>query len=217
MALFQEQDSGGCRITIRPNCALSWRATKYLVLFFACCFGAVAAYFASLGAWLVLPFAGLELVVLGAGFYLSALAGHTREVLEIRAADLRVYRGRRQLVEVASFPRHWTQVHLLRDPRGWYPSRLMLRCHGRRLEIAAQIVEAEREDLAAELQDWLGFADFRDGASESGAPRSDVAPETDELPAGPSHRVFFDDGAPAGAGARVHPGDGAPRPAGREF
>ena len=83
MAVFQEQDSGGCRFTIRPNCALSWRATKYLVLAFACCFGAIGVYFASLGAWLVLPFAGLELVVLAGGFYFSSLAGHAREVIEI--------------------------------------------------------------------------------------------------------------------------------------
>lgn len=43
MAVFQQQDLEGCSFTVRPNCAMSWRATKYLVLFFACCFGAVGA------------------------------------------------------------------------------------------------------------------------------------------------------------------------------
>ena len=38
----------------------------------------------------MLPFAGLELAVLGAGLYLSALAGHTREVIEVGEAGIKV-------------------------------------------------------------------------------------------------------------------------------
>ncbi len=53
MAVFQEQDSGGYRFELRPNCSMSWRSTKYLIWFFAACFAAVAGYFAALGAWVV--------------------------------------------------------------------------------------------------------------------------------------------------------------------
>jgi uncharacterized membrane protein len=157
MAVFQEQDSGGFRYEVRPNCALSWRWTKRLFWFFACCLAAVAAYFASVGAWLVLPFAGLELAVLGAGLYLSALAGHTREVIEVGEAGIKVLRGRRNLAEVARFPAYWTLVALRRDPRGWYPSRLLLTCHGMGIEIGAKLVETEREALASSLEKTLGF------------------------------------------------------------
>ena len=166
MAVFQEQDSGGCRFELRPNCALSWRGTKYLIWFFTACFAAVAGYFTALGAWLVLPFAGLELVVLVAGFYLSALAGHTREVVEIEGPVLRVMRGRRRLEEIGSFPANWTQVALRRDPRGWYPSRLLLCCHGKGLEIATKLVEEERAELAASLQDILDFRLLRAGGAD---------------------------------------------------
>ena len=81
---------------------------------------------------------------------------------------MRVLRGDRWLEEVARFPANWAQVVLQRDPTGWYPSRLLLGCHGRRLEIAAKVVEAEREELAEALQDWLGFASFRDGDATPG-------------------------------------------------
>jgi len=33
----------------------------------------------------------------------------------------------------------------------------LLRCHGRRVEVATRLIESEREDLAAELQGWLGL------------------------------------------------------------
>jgi len=156
MALFQEEDAGGYRITVRSNCALSWRWTKGLILLFAACFAAIGCYFASMGAWFVLPFAGLELVVLAMGFYLSARAGSRCEAIEIRGNELRVLRGGRRLREVAAMSSHWARVELVRDPCGWHPSRLVLRCHGRSVEIVTRLVETEREELAAALEAALG-------------------------------------------------------------
>jgi len=175
MPVFQEQGSDGYRFVVCPNCALSWRMTKFVLLFFTACFGALGVYFAALGAWLVLPFAGLELGVLVAGFYLSALAGHTREVIEVEGPVLRVLRGGRQLAAVASFPANWTRVELRRDPRGWYPSRLLLRCHGKGLEVGSKLVETEREELAVELSDSLGFGRPRLAPSVPGTGSTDSA------------------------------------------
>jgi uncharacterized membrane protein len=157
MLVTETPAEGVCRYTLRPNCSLSWRWVKRLLVGLAVCMAAVSAYWVTLGAWLVVPFTGLEFLVLGLGFYLCSVAGHSREVIEIDGADLRVLRGHRRLAEAARFPRYWTRVTLLRDPRGWYPSRLVLRCHGRRCEVAARLVEAEREDLAVALQSWLGL------------------------------------------------------------
>jgi uncharacterized membrane protein len=202
MAVFQEADRTAYRFVVRPNCALTWRTTKYLLWFFAACFAAVGAYFASLGAWLVLPFAGLELVVLVMGFYLSALAGHTREVIEIEGPVLRVLRGRRKLEEVARFPVNWTRVHLYRDPKGWYPSRLLLRYHGRWLEIAATIVEAEREELALALENWLGFALSGKSGAVAAAVRQFPEKPARALPAANGAPVRFANGSRRGSESR---------------
>jgi uncharacterized membrane protein len=196
MAVFQEQDRTAYRFVVSPNCALSWRTTKHLIWFFAACFAAVGAYFSSLGAWLVLPFAGLELAVVAAGFYLSALAGHTREVIEIDGPVLRVLRGRRQLEEVARFPANWTRASLRRDPTGWYPSRLLLLCHGDRLEVAAKVVEAEREELALALENWLGFAHSGNGGATP--VRAGLGKPAGELAAGHGARVCFDEDSAVG-------------------
>jgi len=78
MPVFREQGADGYRFTVRPTCTLSWRRTKFVLLFFGAGLATLGIYFAAVGAWLVLPFAGLEFTVLAAGFYLSALAGYTR-------------------------------------------------------------------------------------------------------------------------------------------
>ena len=112
----------------------------------------------SLGAWLVLPFTGLELLILGGGFYLASVAGHSREVIEIDGDHLRVLRGRGASSGGCSAPPLLDTGDPVPRPRAaGIPSRLVLRCHGRRLEVATKLVEAEREDLAAELQGWLGL------------------------------------------------------------
>ncbi len=158
MTIHHEQVPDGSRYTLRPNCSLNWRATKRVLLGFAVCMGLASAYWVAQGAWLVLPFFGLELAVLALGLYLSALAGNRREIIEIDESALRVRRGARDLEEVASLPTHWTRALLLRDPSGWYPSRLLLRCHGRRVEVGSFLVESERIDLFDELEQRLGLS-----------------------------------------------------------
>lgn len=157
MAVFREQCSSGCRFVVRPNCALSWRATKRLLGLFAAFLGAIGIWFTALGAWLVLPFAGLELAALAAGLYFAALAGHTWEAIEINGPVLHIKHGGRQVREVGRFPANWTRVVLDRDPSGWYPSRLLLQCQGKGVEIGARLVEAERRALASSLRDALDF------------------------------------------------------------
>lgn len=157
MTVFREQGADSFSYTLRPNCSLNWTATKRVMLGFAACMGVASAYWVSQGAWLVLPFFGLELGVLALGLYLSALAGSRREVIEIAGPELRLSRGGRRLQEVARLPRHWSRVVLVSDPTGWYPSRLMLSCHGRRVEIGSHLVEHERLQLAEELEEMLGL------------------------------------------------------------
>jgi len=200
MPVFQEQGSDGYRFSIRPSCALSWRVTKLVVLFFSGCLAVVGVYFAALGAWIVLPFAGLELVVLAAGFYLSALASHTREVVEIEGPVPRVLRGRRQLREVAGLPANWARVELrrvpgagipvvsfcvvtaraLRSARSWWrrnvrswpsPSRLAPSAPGK---VAAEMAQARTRQVVggvAGSDPMSGAALGPDGASAAGCAR----------------------------------------------
>ncbi|MFZ0789688.1 MAG: DUF2244 domain-containing protein [Chromatiaceae bacterium] len=158
MTVFSEQDLGACAFTLRPNRSLSWRMTRWVLLGFGCCMGLFSAYWAAQGAWLVLPFFGLELGVLALGLYLSALASHRREVIRIDGADLIVTRGGHRPEQEERLPRYWSRVVLSTDPTGWYPSRLWLVSHGRRVRVGGALVEQERLELAAELTRQLGLS-----------------------------------------------------------
>jgi uncharacterized membrane protein len=155
MVDFRRLDDGECAFQLSPNCALGWVRMKRLFWVLAACLGAVSAYFVARGAWLVLPFTGLELAVLALGIYLNARWAAAREVISLHGPDLLVHRGCGQLAEVARLPRHWTRLALVRDPRAHFPCRLFLECHGRRVEVGAALVEGERIELARDLSNVL--------------------------------------------------------------
>ncbi len=155
VSLYTDPETQDSVFTLTPNSSLSWRGVKlaFLVLF-ASLFG-VAAYFVSIGAWLVAPFTGLEAVVLGAGMYLSARRGATREIIRIGEDTVAVYRGRKTIHEVARFQRCWARVKLSQDPKNWYPSKLFLGSHGWVTEIGSDLIDNERTQLARDLTETI--------------------------------------------------------------
>jgi uncharacterized membrane protein len=144
-------DRDGLRFTLRPNGSLRWRAAKWSCAFVIALTAGVATWFTLRGAWLVLPFAGAEMVVLVTALYLSCRWSRRTEVLLVDADTIVFQRGRDRPLEEHRFQRAWARAVLVRDPKGWYPSRLLLRSHGRSVEVGSWLVEEERLELAEEL------------------------------------------------------------------
>ncbi len=118
----------------------------------ACVVLGIGVFFAINGFWPVLPFAGLEVAVLGAGFYICLLRSQIREVVTVSADVVSVAKGRKQREEHWECPRAWARIRVERAPIAWYPSRLMLAFQGKRVEIGSFLNETERLNLATELQ-----------------------------------------------------------------
>lgn len=148
----------GLAYTLRPNGSLGWRAAKWACAGMLLLTTAVATWFTLRGAWLVLPFAGAEMLLLVSALYLACRWSRHAEVIRVDRDTLVVQRGHARPEEEHRFQRGWARVVLMRDPRGWYPSRLLLRSHGRSIEIGARLVEEERLELAEELARLTGAA-----------------------------------------------------------
>ncbi len=135
---------------IHPNRSLSGSGAAFSVLVIGLSMVTVSGYFASLGGWFVLPFAGAELVLLAWAVHRVQRAARVRERVLFGDGRARVLVDRPGAGEtlVWDTPLAWTRVRLWRDPRGWYPSRLLLRHAGREIEIGRCLIEEERESLA---------------------------------------------------------------------
>lgn len=143
-----------CRFVIRPNRSLTWRQLQVFYLGIVGVSMGIAIWFAVLGLWPVLPFAGAELLLLGGALYANALRGARSEVISVGERAVEVEKGRHQPEEHWEFPRAWTRVRLLLPGVRWYPSRLVIGSHGRHVELGDFLNEEERRHLA----EYLGRA-----------------------------------------------------------
>ena len=134
----------------RRNNSLSSTGRLLVFAFLVVVSVGIAAAFAVFGAWLVLPFAGLEMLVLYWAFrYIERHAGDY-EAIEIDGDRVRVERLDGGSASSEVFSRYWARAVV--EPDG---SRLALRSHGRELEIGSTLSEAERLELGHALQHRL--------------------------------------------------------------
>ena len=145
-------DTHQCRFEIRPNRSLGWRAATAFYCALVCVSMGVAVGFALLGFWPILPFAGVELLALGAAFYVVARRTSYREVVIIDDCTVAVKTGTTHLKCTWKFARAWTRVILSAPTVRWYPSKLLLRSHGKEIEVGEFLNERERRILAGDLR-----------------------------------------------------------------
>ena len=144
---------------VRPNQSMSVRGMLAVYSGLAAVIVSIGVTCLAIGLPLVLPFSGAELFVLGAAFYLTARRGEVREVITVSADAVAVESGNRGPETRAEFQRYWAGVVLERPRYGWYPSRLLIRSHGRQVEVGKFLNEQERRGLALELRAALRYGE----------------------------------------------------------
>jgi len=143
-------------IELVPNCSLTPR--QALAFFASLCIVtfAIAGLLAARGLWPVLPFAGLEMAVLGWGLHASLRRGRCTQTITVTDSEIKVVTRDGRRSRSAAFQRHWARVRLIRQ-RSWHPSRLVIESHGRSCEVGGLLTEEERHGLHARLQRVVGM------------------------------------------------------------
>jgi len=136
---------------LTPQRSLSPAAARAVVVLFALMCFAVGCGFYAIGAWPVMGFMGLEVVLLWGAFRLSARSGRLVETLELTAEVLTVRRFQPSgTTREWRFQPHWLKVEV--DDPGSPERRITLRSHGRRLDIGGFLTDDERASLVAALR-----------------------------------------------------------------
>ena len=128
------------------------RALAVVVIVFALLSLTIALSFLSLGLWLVLPFAGLEILVVGVVIGLSIRSGKDYEAITVDDKHVEITFSRNRRLEEHRFQRYWTQVRLTPGGSRLQPSRLWIGSHGRYVELGRDMAENAREQLAVHLK-----------------------------------------------------------------
>jgi len=140
--------NAGFSLTLKRNCSISPAGLAGVFAALAFVVVAIGAGFAFAGAWLVLPFAGLEVLLLAAAYVLYAR----------RAADYEriVLDSGRLTVEVAEAQKTWRcEMEARRARVCLEEQRVVLRGAREQLELGRHLDADTRARFAAELQKRL--------------------------------------------------------------
>ncbi len=139
-------------IVITPNASLERHTNILFFLGISVVILVIAIGLTMMGYWLVLPFAGLELVGLGAALIMVDYKNQYREIVSISEQTVKVASGHRQPQKSYEFNRRWTSVSLQAGVSMHHPEKLILRSQGRQVEVGACLVPEERSDLWRRLK-----------------------------------------------------------------
>ena len=147
--------STGYRFILKPNCSIDRRQLLYFYLSTCVVAMAVGLFFMSQGIWLILPFSGFEMLVLGLMLYAVFRRSQNREVITIDNASVRIGKGLHNPDQCWEFEKSWIQLHddLTDDfkPR----RKLELGSHGNHVEVGKFLSIFEKDELAFQLKDCI--------------------------------------------------------------
>lgn len=144
-----------CCITARPNCSLSRLGKIFVLVSFFLILSIPAGVFTVMGAWPILPFAGLEMLVVLLAFYQISCHEHDYERITIAGNSLVLERRDNVRVERCEYNRCWAQVVLQCQSVG-RQCRVALRSHGAEQELGRHLNDELRTELAHQLERRLG-------------------------------------------------------------
>ena len=144
------------RIELAPNCSLT-AAGAWLFFAATCLFSlSLALFFVFQGCWPVVPFWGLEMLVLGFALRMSMQRSKYTQTVLISDSKISLVTRSRHGESKQEFARHWTKVRLRNPPRRSGVSRLTIESRGRVYEVGSFLTEEDRCVLAARLGGLVG-------------------------------------------------------------
>lgn len=145
---------GAAEVTLvaRRNNSLSPGGRSLVVWSFAAVVLAISLGFALNGAWMVAPFAGLDLLLLYLAFrYIGRHSGDFESVV-LRGDQIVVERWEAGRSRTMAFNRYWARLDCSESGgnRRW-----ILRSHGQEVEIGSCLNPAQRATMASRLKEHL--------------------------------------------------------------
>jgi len=139
----------GFDFTIKRNCSISPQDLLCVLACIACVSLGIAVVFACLGAWPILPFAGIEVLALATAFYLNGRHAADYERIALAGGSLVVEASDAGRVRRHEFRLPWLRFD---ERRHGGDLHLLLHSAGHELEIGRHLDTERRASLAAQLR-----------------------------------------------------------------
>ena len=147
------------QIILKPNNSLSPEGTVKVLMALFVIVLLVSIGFSLIGAWLVLPFAGIEIVALAYAFYSVYLHSNDYESITIVGDEVIVEKKNDKDLTMMIFQRYWAQISVrdVMQGSGKVSKRgLFISSHGKEVEFGKYFInDGQRTMFARELREKL--------------------------------------------------------------
>ena len=139
-------------IVAKPNHSSSWRANKVALFALAVPSLGAAIGFAALGAWPVLPLAGLELAALGAALYYVNWKLEYRQVITLSEDSVRIDKGYYEPRQSWQFDRREAALAVTPEAHPWEGPQMALHDNAEAVAVGEFLNRDEALSLLALLR-----------------------------------------------------------------
>ena len=119
-------EDGHCYL-LTPNRSMSWEGNVRIWMALFALSAVIVIGFSVMGAWVILPFAGIELAALAGAFYYTSRQCQKKEVLLLAPSIIRLEKGTKQKEVEWDFPRQFVRVYQNLAPHPFTPPKLYFR------------------------------------------------------------------------------------------
>lgn len=155
--MIEVQDEKGTttKLIVTANRSMSWKANMYLAASLGVICMGVAIAMATFGLWMVIPFAGLEIVFIVVCLHLTLKRLSRQEVITIDNDAITLEWGYNRPDVRVNLPRRWSRLSYRCKDSVFEVGELSLAAHGKRYDLGRCLNREEKKALYGELQTAL--------------------------------------------------------------
>ena len=155
MVEFENYNPPATSIKLTPNRSASWEHTKYLMFAMVFFVMVIAIAWAFVGAWVILPFAGIEVGLLAYVMYRVSQATYKTEIITIEPNTVTLVRGRiplKKFREKHQLLRDELHIEVIETENNWHLPDIRLVTPRLSVSIGSFLNLADREQLTEYLR-----------------------------------------------------------------
>ncbi len=155
MIEIQDDKGATLRIIVMANRSMTWRQNLYLAATLGFVSMGMAIAMAWFGMWMILPFAGAEVILLVVCLYLTQKRLSRKEVITVDNEAIRLEWGYNHPEVTVNLPRQWSRLAYSFPDNVFEVGHLSLVAHGERYDLGSCLNKDEKQALYAQLKSAL--------------------------------------------------------------
>ncbi len=155
MIEIQEENGRTTRLIVKANQSMSWRANLYLAASLGIICMGVAIAMATFGLWMVIPFAGAEIILIVVCLYLTLKRLSRKEVITLNNEAIRLEWGYNQPDLTVNLPRQSSRLNYTCPDSLFEVGELSVSAYGKQYALGCSLNKEEKKILYTELSSAL--------------------------------------------------------------